>query len=135
MKKTILLLLLQSSVAIICYSQDVIMLTTRYLYDYSDSRAYVHNVMFQFEGNLLTISESENRTNIGGVYRIISFKEKYSNELGTMLSFLVEEITSSSNKLPKQYVLTQSAETIHFMPRTDSYNPERYVYLFEKPDM
>ena len=134
MKKLIFLLVLYS-VTTASYSQDAILLATRYLYDYSDERDYTHNVLFQFEGKILTISEEGNRTNISGTYRIISHKEVYSNELGNMLKYLVEEISSSSNTLPKQYVLTQCINCIYFMPRTDTYTPERYVYLFNKPDI
>jgi hypothetical protein len=134
MKKILLSILLLLSVTIISYSQDAINITTRYLYDYSDKRAYVHKVLFAFEGKILKIYEEENRTNISGKYRIINHKKVYDNQFGDMLKFLVEEISTSSNTLPKQYVLTRCTNCIYFMPRTDAYNPERYVYLDDKPD-
>ena len=125
MKKLVLLAVL-CSVTIMSYSQDVISLTTKYVYDYYDRHTYTHRVSFVITSETLKITEEETKLNISGTYYVVSSSEIYDNELGQMFQFIVEKRPQYTNPPYKKYVLSVTKGIITFNP----YGKETVDYLF-----
>ena len=125
-------LLVLCSVTVMSYSQDVINLTTKYVYDYYDQYTYTHRVSFRIDINsaTLNITEEEKRINIDGTYKIVGSQEVWDNELGKIFHFKVEDKRFTPGN-PQIRILTITKKSITFVLQSKNTNID-YLYLFNR---